>query len=149
MNKGGRPSSTVWQYFYKVERQVGEKLIVQAKCKNCGHVQSNKSERMLNHAKKCCLEVGGNDSDHAMVPGTRDFEHHTNEVAAVKSSDVTTNKCLSASGNAAATTSAATESLAKRSRLQTDLKSFVQVTDAKTKHQIDLQVAKYFFANNI
>jgi len=56
MYKGGRPTSSAWKYFYKVEfedkqgRSINK--IVQAKCKRCGHVQSNKAERMLKHAEK-------------------------------------------------------------------------------------------------
>lgn len=45
-------------YFYKIEETdvTGGRrrhTTVTAKCKNCGHVQSNKAERMLNHATKC------------------------------------------------------------------------------------------------
>lgn len=49
MNRGGRPIDSVWQNFYKIERN-GKTC---AKCKLCGEVRSNRAERMKNHIQQC------------------------------------------------------------------------------------------------
>ena len=47
--KGGRNKDPVWDYFYRIEKD-GK---VSAKCKSCGHEQSNKAARMKKHQESC------------------------------------------------------------------------------------------------
>ena len=49
MYKGGRNCDPVWENFNKIE--LDGKIL--AKCKRCGHQQSNKVQRMKSHAAKC------------------------------------------------------------------------------------------------
>lgn len=52
-SRGGRNKNPVWDFFNKVEKE--GKII--ARCKKCGHEQSNKAEHMRNHQKSCSAEV--------------------------------------------------------------------------------------------
>ena len=49
MYKGGRNLNSVWQYFHRLS--IDGKIV--AKCKQCGHIQSNKAARMKVHVSNC------------------------------------------------------------------------------------------------
>ena len=49
MNKGGRPTDAVWDYFYKLDSN-------KTKCKHCGNVQVGKVARLKVHVAKCRKE---------------------------------------------------------------------------------------------
>lgn len=153
MNKGGRPKDPIWVDFWCIKE--GQKTM--AKCKTCSHIMGGKADRMKIHLSKCkkptvtsrIQNIRTLDSDKAEenrknptsdkseVHDNPDFEKNSecNDNLAVKrnteSSDLSLKSCK------------------KPKFLQNDLQEFVIKTPPNVKHDLDLQVAKFFYSCNI
>jgi len=162
MYKGGRPTSSAWQYFYKIEneetRGKSVKKVVQAKCKRCGHIQSNKAERMLKHAESCFnltndYETCTNkDQEEEKLTGNTISDNDLSicESATATASTSEFNEMSNTTSEAQTETNNSTDEAVQPKKLRmSDLHTFVVKTDGKLKHDTDLQVANYFYANNI
>lgn len=121
MNKSGRKRDSVWVYFQELTSE-GKIL---AKCKKCGHVQSNKAARMKNHVKKC------NASSIFAVPEDNEIPIPVIEMGNQDSENVE-------------------EPPFKKSRvIQESLDSFTYKTTENEKMKIDVAIAKFFYGCNI
>lgn len=120
MNKGGRPTDTVWQHFLKVDNE-GKPGSKYAKCKHCGNIQLGKADRMRKHILSCQTQrtpVADNTF--------KDCGISSNEITEIE-----------------------TEMPSKKLKTQQCLDSHVIRTKKSDIEKLNLLVAKFFFANNI
>lgn len=132
MNKGGRKKDPIWECFDEVS--IGGKSA--AKCKRCGHVQSNKAARMKVHISSNCVKKITNEyleelplsssrpTDVTKNNNSLNNSEHGENIDQPPSKKV----CLEGSSN---------------------MNKFVSKTSLQDKNKIDLVVAKLFYACNI
>lgn len=130
MYKGGRNLDSVWQYFHRLS--IDGKIV--AKCKQCGHIQSNKAARMKTHVSNCVKK-----------PSSQCVEETP---SCSKSEDRNySNSCLNSLNNEEVDQPPVKIQCLDHSN--SNITKFVSKTKPMEKMKIDLAVAKMFYACNI
>ena len=133
MNKGGRRTDPVWEYFEKVKEGNSWKAI----CKCCGHKQSTKACRMNKHYKMC---AGSKNS--------------TERVEADEPTELVSAATMSS------TSSSVTQDIVtpdfsepptpkKKKTTQSSIFDHVYKTPSNTRDSLHIKVAKFFYGCNI
>ena len=140
MDKGGRPKDPIWTNFWCIKE--GTKTM--AKCKICSYTMGGKADRMKNHLSKCKKTISPNFVESETLNSSA--VQRNNDSSSSAENKVNDCSMLEKENG----DSSASLKTAKRPRLlQDDLEHFVIQTDSNMKHELDLQVAKFFYSCNI
>lgn len=123
MIRSGRKRDSVWEHFQELTSD-GKIL---AKCKTCGHVQSNKAARMKNHVKRCNAP-----SIFAVPEDDSEMPIPVIEIENMEDSEIVEEPPLK-----------------KKKIIQESMDSFTLKTTENEKMKIDVAIAKFFYGCNI
>lgn len=155
MDKGGRPKDPIWAHFWCVKE--GKKTM--AKCKMCSHIMGGKTDRMKIHFSKCNKKPGVSTNDiietlesdtDKIEENKHDSTYDTSKISNNSTFErISENNESSTSKRSRESSDSSFKSYKQPKLLQNDLQQFVVKTSSNVKHDLYLQVAKFFYSCNI
>lgn len=152
---GGRPLNPVWGHFNQIHDENG-KLIV--KCKQCNQEVSAKADRMVKHISQNCLKLSKKQNN-LNIRTTSNFSASTSTSC---SSSSRTKKDPSANDEfilandedaddpqPSPSSTMKSNIAAKIKKIQPSISNFVMQTTSFQKQEIDVKIARFFYACNI
>ena len=141
MDKGGRPKDIVWEQFFCLK----EDKKIMAKCKRCNYIMSNRVDRMKTHAAKCLkTKTVQTESESG-----KEADVSENDNVELQKDQEKSDSCSTVPEEMTCPDDTGTHQSKRPRTMQTNIGEYIVKTNSDYKHELDVQVAKFFFACNI